>query len=901
MRHTIVLTMLTIVFLVGQLAPALSQESDPLEVLQSDASHKEKTDACVALAVRGDRQAIPVLEDLLEDPELSHMARQALEAMPYAEATKALRTALEKTSGSLQVGIINSLARRGDAESVPLFISFLSAEDGQVAQEAARALGMLATPEAGRALMEALSKEDIPSDSHTSVCDGLLRYAETLAGKGHRKDAREVYDSLLQVSDAPGQIRSAAFRGAVLTAGRNDGLSMLRDAIRKGDDVVFDAALRAAREMEENGKVTEELAKLLSALPPERKVGLIQALGQRGGVAAGPAVLKEAGKGPVAVRQAALAALTRMGYEPALKLIRRIASSEDEGMAELAQDSLCYFPGKHGDMAIGDMLKDRDIKARRIAIELIGRGGLDEPVGILMEALRTDNEEEIRVAALKALYHRAGMAELRGILDHLIAGQSQAEIQAAQKTLGALCAREKKMATGDVVIRSALYGLLPDGPSANVTSKVRRMVDSGMLSIDASNQNFGDSAHGIVKSLRVDYLENGVAVSRTVQEGETLRLTASSSPPAIVDAFARAYDEVRKQENTPPALALLDLLGTTESPKAFQIVRSAGEQGRGEIRDKALRVLCDWPTTEALPVVMELVKTSPDSALQMLAFRGAVRLLKQSNDATAERVRHYALLMESADNGDKKKLLLSGLAQVGHVDALEMAFRLSEDDAVKTEAIQAASAIAEGLGRGAREEKRILNAESLKGWTATTEYWSLEDGCIVGHSSEAIPETAYIWSDVEVADFYICVEAKLEPATANSGIQFRSKKINDAGQALGYQGDIGAGVWGRLYHQGGRGKLDWNGRAEEAVKPEDWNRYEILAVGPAIWTAVNGKLGSACLDTKAVDERSGGIAFQLHAGSPQTVRFRVEKLVHDPKIELVGMKADALIAELRIP
>lgn len=74
-----------------------------------------------------------------------------------------------------------------------------------------------------------------------------------------------------------------------------------------------------------------------------------------------------------------------------------------------------------------------------------------------------------------------------------------------------------------------------------------------------------------------------------------------------------------------------------------------------------------------------------------------------------------------------------------------------------------------------------------------------------------------------------------------------------------------------------------------------------LPVGPAIWTAINGKLGAAYLDLSKDGERSGLIALQIHAGAPQTVRYRIEKLVHNPKVELAGLAAEQLIAELRVP
>jgi hypothetical protein len=108
-------------------------------------------------------------------------------------------------------------------------------------------------------------------------------------------------------------------------------------------------------------------------------------------------------------------------------------------------------------------------------------------------------------------------------------------------------------------------------------------------------------------------------------------------------------------------------------------------------------------------------------------------------------------------------------------------------------------------------------------------------------------------------------------------------------------------VWGRLYHEHGRGKLDWTDRADKAVKPGDWNHYEILAVGPAIWLAVNGKLGAAFLDPQGEGERTGGVAVQIHGGPPQTVRYKFLKLVRDPEVTLAGMKPEQLIARLETP
>jgi hypothetical protein len=193
----------------------------------------------------------------------------------------------------------------------------------------------------------------------------------------------------------------------------------------------------------------------------------------------------------------------------------------------------------------------------------------------------------------------------------------------------------------------------------------------------------------------------------------------------------------------------------------------------------------------------------------------------------------------------------------------------------------------------------FFNGKDLTNWAAAKmKYWSVEDGAIVGHTTEFVRGNQFLWSTIEVDDFYLSVDVKIDPPACNAGIQFRSKSINDAGQAHGYQADIGGGssLWGKLYHEHGRGKLDWNNKAAGIVKEGDWNRLEILAVGDRIWTAVNGTLCTAVKDPEG--EAKGRIALQIHGGPPQTVRYRINKLVHNPKVALGSLSEAELQAAL---
>jgi|GEM_PF-92189 len=197
-------------------------------------------------------------------------------------------------------------------------------------------------------------------------------------------------------------------------------------------------------------------------------------------------------------------------------------------------------------------------------------------------------------------------------------------------------------------------------------------------------------------------------------------------------------------------------------------------------------------------------------------------------------------------------------------------------------------------------EKNFFNGKDLSGWTGDTmSYWSVKDGVITGHSDKNLPHNTFLWSDIEVADFHLVLDVKMPVDARNAGIQFRSSKLPPH-EALGYQADAGKNVWGRLYHERGRGKLDWRGAGEKAIKPGEWNRYEILAVGDNVWTAINGTLSVAVKDPGG--ERKGLIALQIHSGQAQTVHYRIEKLVHNPTVTLAGLdeaelKSTAMLLE----
>lgn len=172
----------------------------------------------------------------------------------------------------------------------------------------------------------------------------------------------------------------------------------------------------------------------------------------------------------------------------------------------------------------------------------------------------------------------------------------------------------------------------------------------------------------------------------------------------------------------------------------------------------------------------------------------------------------------------------------------------------------------------------FFNGTDLSGWTGNKDLWFVENGEIVGKSTQPVKRNEFLYSDLLVEDFRLELEVKLVDNTKNSGVQFRSAPRPD-GEMEGYQADIGQGWWGKLYEESLRGLL-WDKPGDQHVKVGDWNKYEIVAVGSRVRTWLNGQLCVDLEDPKG--RRSGVIALQVHSGGPTEVRFRRLKLTPLP-------------------
>jgi hypothetical protein len=175
----------------------------------------------------------------------------------------------------------------------------------------------------------------------------------------------------------------------------------------------------------------------------------------------------------------------------------------------------------------------------------------------------------------------------------------------------------------------------------------------------------------------------------------------------------------------------------------------------------------------------------------------------------------------------------------------------------------------------------LFDGKTLAGWEGDTKMWRVEDGAIVGGSlAERVPHNDFLCTTREYANFVLQVKFKLvgNDGFVNSGVQFRSQRAKEpAYEMVGYQADLGDTYWGSLYDESRRNKTLAAPEASvvtAALKPNDWNDYEVRAEGPRIRISLNGRQTVDYTETDTSIPQSGIIGLQIHGGGKAQVSFK---------------------------
>ena len=180
-----------------------------------------------------------------------------------------------------------------------------------------------------------------------------------------------------------------------------------------------------------------------------------------------------------------------------------------------------------------------------------------------------------------------------------------------------------------------------------------------------------------------------------------------------------------------------------------------------------------------------------------------------------------------------------------------------------------------------RAEMPLFDGLTFAGWEGDTAgVWRIEDGEIVaGRPGRKQEKNDFLCTTKRFGDFDLRLKIRLTGTEGfvNSGIQFRSERIPNDHEVIGYQADFGAGHDGALYDESRRKRMLAKPTpevAKQALRPGEWNDYRIRAEGPRIQLWLNGVQTVDYTEPEAGLPAIGVIGLQIHGNAVSEVRFK---------------------------
>ena len=167
--------------------------------------------------------------------------------------------------------------------------------------------------------------------------------------------------------------------------------------------------------------------------------------------------------------------------------------------------------------------------------------------------------------------------------------------------------------------------------------------------------------------------------------------------------------------------------------------------------------------------------------------------------------------------------------------------------------------------------KPLFDGKTFAGWEGDLTKFRIEAGAIIaGNMTDSLKHNHFLATTERYDHFELKLQVKLVGKDANAGIQFRTERIPNDTEVIGYQADMGQQYWGCLYDESRRKIILQQPDAKlikKILKPDEWNDYRIQ-----LW--INGVQTVDYREETADLAGSGIIAVQIHSGPPAEASYR---------------------------
>ena len=403
--------------------------------------------------------------------------------------------------------------------------------------------------------------------------------------------------------------------------------------------------------------------------------------------------------------------------------------ADDRALFRLALGTAREFPGSEIDQVlVTEMMTSPDDRAA-----LIVQAMADRKETVVLTAILKAAEQgplAVRLSAVDALARVGDVTCLNSLLK--IAVDKDAELSVAAKdTLAEL--------PGDNV-NAQIVALLPKAEGATYPLLIelvgKRRIEAVPQLLKALDNNSGVVRSAALVALgetvslqQLSVLIDQVVAPKKSEDAEIAQKALKAASIRMADREACAKElsaAVDRVKSVPVKGTLLQILGAMGGPNALQAVGKAAKSTDAQLQDISSRLLGEWMTEDAAPVLLELAKI-PSNPYQVRALRGYIRIARQFVLPDAKRTEMCQTAFDAARQTAEKKLVVDILKRYPTVDNLKMTIKLMKVPELKDDATQAMLVIAQKLsGKGVDVKELLATAgiEKMKLEIVKAEYGS---------------------------------------------------------------------------------------------------------------------------------------------------------------------------------
>jgi HEAT repeat protein len=587
-----------------------------------------------------------------------------------------------KTVKSARICLLNQLGFIGRGECVDAVAVLLQDEDADIRELARRTLEGNPAPEANARLLTALSG---PGDARWR--------AAIIQSLGVRADQASVAALAKCLSDPDSTVAAAAAH-ALGTIGGDQAIQALKAAMPGATPEML-AQIAAARLCCAD--------KLLDEGKTDSAVAVYRELAQPGN--------------PKLTRRTAIQGMLNASGERAASMIVELLANDNPDTRAIAAGHISKVTGPEATKQFAEALAGLPPPGRVLLLEALAVRG-DKSVIPMALAAAKDEDLETRLAGLRSLTKLADGSVVPMFIETMVAGGKTGDV--ARQCLvsasgdGVEQAIITAMKDADIPLRSKLIGILDQRrATAAVPSLLQEARHQNASIREPALRALGNLADPQDISALVRLLldteksANREPIEKTITAVANRIVEKDQRALPLLQAFANAGDSER--------CALLPVLGRIGGAKALELIYASRQSENENVRDAAVRALCNWPDASVADQLLEIAENYDNKTCRTWALRAYVRVITQPSHRSAkETLTMLTKAMGMATQIEEKKFIVTRASAVRSIDTLRWILPYLDDGSLNQDACRAVVTLAHRKDLRATEPSRSEFLAALK-------------------------------------------------------------------------------------------------------------------------------------------------------------------------------------------